>query len=119
MYTAKDFSSLLGTPGFSETLLKNHFGLYEGYVKNTNALEEKLSVMAKEEAFGTPEYNEIKRRFGWEWNGMKLHELYFANMKKGGAALDPNSPLGQKIVAGWGSLDGWAKDFKATGALRG
>ena len=35
-YTPKDFTALLGTEGFSDTLLTNHFTLYEGYVKNTN-----------------------------------------------------------------------------------
>lgn len=119
MYTAKNFESLIGTPGFSDTLLKNHFGLYEGYVKNTNSLDEKLSSLATEAKFGTPEYNELKRRFGWEWNGMKLHELYFANMKNGGVAMNIESTVAKKIAATWGSVDTWAKDFKATGSLRG
>ncbi|HUL29512.1 MAG TPA: superoxide dismutase, partial [Thermodesulfobacteriota bacterium] len=35
-YTAKDYNHLIGTEGFSETLLKNHFTLYQGYVTNTN-----------------------------------------------------------------------------------
>ena len=119
MYTAKKFESLIGTPGFSDTLLTNHFGLYEGYVKNTNALDEKLTVLAKEGKFGTPEYNELKRRFGWEWNGMKLHELYFGNMKNGGVANDSGHALTEKISGTWGSVEDWAKDFKATGSLRG
>jgi len=37
MYEALDFSHLLGTPGFSDNLLNTHFGLYQGYVKNTNS----------------------------------------------------------------------------------
>ncbi len=119
MYTAQKFDSLIGTPGFSDTLLTNHFGLYEGYVKNTNALDEKLTALAKEEKFGTPEYNELKRRFGWEWNGMKLHELYFGNMKNGGVAQNATHALTEKIVASFGSVEDWAKDFKATGSLRG
>ena len=119
MYTAKNFDALLGTAGFSDTLLKNHFGLYEGYVKNTNTLIEKLDGMAKEGKFGTPEYNELKRRFGWEYNGMRLHELYFGNMIKGGVKAPEHSPLCDKIALQWGSCELWAKDFKATGAMRG
>lgn len=119
MYTAKKFESLIGTLGFSDTLLTNHFGLYEGYVKNTNALDEKLTLLSKEGKFGTPEYNEMKRRFGWEWNGMKLHELYFGNMKNGGVAQNATHALTEKIIAGFGSVEEWAKDFKATGSLRG
>ena len=37
-YEAKDYSYLIGMEGFSETLLKNHFTLYQGYVTNTNKL---------------------------------------------------------------------------------
>ncbi len=119
MYTAKNYERLLGTEGMSDALLKNHFTLYEGYVKNTNAALERLEALAKEGKRGTSEYAELKRRFGWEWNGMKLHELYFGNMKKGGGAFDAQSTLGKKIAAQWGSFDEWAKGFKATGTMRG
>ena len=117
MYTAKDHSALLGTEGFSEELLKNHFTLYEGYVKNTNTLVEKLRSGIYQA--GTPEYNELTRRFGWEWNGMRLHELYFGNMIKGGVKAPEHSPLCKKIEETWGHCDSWAKDFKSTGGLRG
>src|SRR3989338_3321826 len=119
MYTAKNFERLLGTAGMSDTLLKNHFTLYEGYVKNTNAALERLEALAKEGKRGTSEYAELKRRFGWEWNGMKLHELYFGNMKKGGRVFGAESALGKKIAAQWGSFEEWAKGFKATGTMRG
>ena len=62
-YTAKDYSRLLGMEGFSETLLKNHFTLYQGYVTNTNKLDEILGQMLKEGKVGTPEFTELKRRF--------------------------------------------------------
>lgn len=120
MYTAKNYEKLLGTAGFSDTLLKNHFTLYEGYVKNTNGTLEKLEALAKEGKRGTAEYAELKRRFGWEWDGMRLHELYFGNMKKDGTErLKEETPLCKKICAQWGSFDEWEKGFKATGALRG
>lgn len=120
MYTAKNYEKLLGTEGFSETLLKNHFTLYEGYVKNTNAALEKLEALAKEGKRSTSEYAEIKRRFGWEWDGMRLHELYFGNMKKGGTeGPKEDSSLCKKICAQWGSFDEWVKGFKVTGAMRG
>ena len=47
MYTAKNYEHLLGTPGFSDALLKNHFTLYEGYVKNTNTILTNLQALAK------------------------------------------------------------------------
>src|SRR5687768_17536481 len=94
-YEAKNYDRLLGTKGFSETLLKNHFTLYQGYVTNTNKL---VDLLAKAEK-GTPQYGEMKRRFGWEWCGMRLHELYFDNMTKESMAFSKDSSLGQKITA--------------------
>ena len=118
-YEAKNFESLLGTKGFGDQLLKNHFTLYQGYVTNTNKVADALAAMAKEGKTTTPEYAELKRRFGWEFNGMRLHELYFGNMTKGGKAIDKNTNLYKKIVADFGSYENWEKDFKATGAMRG
>ena len=82
-------------------------------------LAEMLAAMAKEGKAGTPEYAELKRRFGWEFNGMRLHELYFGNMKKGGAKLKEGSPLHKKIVEDFGSYENWETDFRATGGMRG
>jgi superoxide dismutase, Fe-Mn family len=118
-YETKNFESLLGTKGLSDQLLKNHFTLYQGYVTNTNKVADALVAMAKEGKTATPEYAELKRRFGWEWNGMRLHEYYFGNLIKDGKALDKNSNLFRKIVEDFGSYENWEKDFKATGAMRG
>ena len=115
MYEAKNFEALLGTEGFSDVLLRNHFTLYEGYVSNTN----KVADLLKATELNTPAYNELKRRFGWEWDGMRLHELYFGNMIKGGNKLDGKSALAKKIEGEFGSIEAWEKDFKATGAMRG
>lgn len=118
-YQPKNFDHLLGVPGFGDTLLKNHFTLYQGYVTNTNKLSDALAEMARADKMGTPEYAELKRRFGWEWNGMRLHELYFGNMKNGEVAFDLHSSIAKKIVAQFGSYEYWEKDFKATGTMRG
>ena len=117
-YVVKDFSKLIGMAGFSETLLKNHFTLYGGYVTNTNKVLDTLAQMLKDGKTGAPEYAELKRRLGWEWNGMRLHELYFGNLG-GKAGIDPAGKLAGKLVAEFGSLEAWEKDFRATGAMRG
>ncbi len=118
-YEPKNFENLLGTKGFSDQLLKNHFTLYQGYVTNTNKLSDALSALTKEGKSQTPEYAELRRRFGWEFNGMRLHEHYFGNMIKGGKAIDSNTNLYKKIVKEFGSYENWEKDFRATGAMRG
>lgn len=118
-YEVKNFDHLLGAPGFSDDLLKNHFTLYQGYVTNFNKLNDILVTMEKNDKFGTPEYAELNRRLGWEWNGMRLHELYFGNMTKSGAPLESSSPLTKQIEAEFGTNKMWEKDFKAMGAMRG
>ena len=117
-YQAKDYTSLIGMEGFSQTLLQNHFTLYQGYVTNTNKLSDLLTGMLKEDKAGTPEYSELKRRFGFEFNGMRLHEYYFENLG-GKAPLEKSGTLAQKLADAYGSYDAWEKDFRATGAIRG
>lgn len=119
IYESKSFDNLIGIKGFSEHLLKNHFKLYQGYVTNTNKLIESLNLMIKDGKTGTPEYSEFKRRFGWEFNGMRLHELYFNNLTKSPKKLNQNSALFQKLKKDFGSIEAWEKDFKSTGAMRG
>jgi Fe-Mn family superoxide dismutase len=117
-YNARDYNRLLGMEGFSDTLLKNHFTLYQGYVTNTNKLTDTLNQFLKEGKTGTPEYAELKRRFGWEFNGMRLHEYYFENLGgKGG--INKTGKLYQKLIESFGSYEAWEKDFKATGTMRG
>ncbi len=117
-YTAKDYGHLIGMEGFSETLLKNHFTLYQGYVTNTNKLMDTLTTMLKEGKVGTPEYSELKRRMGFEFNGMRLHEYYFENLA-GKGVLDKSGKLGRKLTEDFGSYEDWEKDFKGTGTMRG
>jgi Fe-Mn family superoxide dismutase len=120
-YAAQDYVKLIGMAGFSETLLKNHFTLYQGYVTNTNKLLDTLGGMLKEgkvAAPPAPEYAELKRRLGWEWNGMRLHELYFGNLG-GSKPLSAFPALEKRIAASFGSAADWEKDFRATGTMRG
>jgi Fe-Mn family superoxide dismutase len=117
-YTAKDYSKLNGMEGFSNTLLTNHFTLYQGYVTNTNKLTDILAGMLKEGKTAAPEYAELKRRFGFEFNGMRLHEYYFENLG-GKSAIDKSGTLAGKLAEAYGSYEAWEQDFKATGAMRG
>lgn len=116
-YIAKDYSKLIGMKGFSETLLKNHFTLYQGYVTNTNRVLDTLGHLVKAGNTATPEFAELKRRLGWEFNGMRLHEYYFENL--GGGGGPPFGKLAQKMAEEFGSVQNWEADFRATGAMRG
>jgi superoxide dismutase, Fe-Mn family len=117
-YEAKDYSKLLGMEGFSDTLLNNHFTLYKGYVTNTSKDMDILTAMLKDGKTGTPEYAELKRRLGWEFNGMRLHEYYFENLG-GKKALDMAGKLAKKLIQDFGSYEAWLQDFKGTATMRG
>jgi len=117
-YAAKDYGKLIGMEGFSETLLKNHFTLYQGYVTNTNKLMDTLGQMLKEGKTATPEFAELKRRFGWEFNGMRLHEYYFENLG-GKGAIDKGGKLFKKIAESFGNYEEWEKDFRGVGTMWG
>lgn len=117
-YAAKDYAKLIGMQGFSENLLKNHFTLYQGYVTNTNKVLDTLNQMLKEGKTATPEFAELKRRLGWEFNGMRLHEYYFENLG-GTAGMNKDGKLAKKMNEVFGGYESWEKDFKATGTMRG
>jgi Fe-Mn family superoxide dismutase len=119
-YQAKDYQTLLGLDGLSERLLENHFKLYQGYVKNVNLLQVELRAMIESDRMmENPMYSELKRRFGWEWNGMMLHEYYFENLSKDKVEHNEESKLHKQFVADFGTHQIWEKDFKGVASLRG
>ncbi len=103
---------MLGTPGFSDAILKQHFELYAGYVKSTNDLLDELHASAPAKP---PAWSELKR----EWNGMRLHEVYFENLTKTVRAPGRDARLPARIGKDFGSREAWEKDFRATGGMRG
>jgi Fe-Mn family superoxide dismutase len=117
-YEAKTFT-LQGLEGISQEQLEQHYKLYQGYVNNTNILNDKVAELIEGGKVGTPEYAELKRRFGFEYDGMRLHEYYFGNMKANGGALAADSRLYKKIEEDFGSYAAWENDFKSTGMMRG
>lgn len=117
-YRAKDYAYLYNMSGFSDALLKMHFQLYQGYVKNTNLLLARLKELEMQDKDLSYDYGALKRRLGWEWDGMRLHELYFDNLG-GNTPLDKSDPLFQKIIKDFGSYEMWKKNFISTGLIRG
>lgn len=117
MYTAKNYENLLGLKGFSDEALRLHFTLYEGYVKNINSILNKWNDGTVEK--GSIEASEIERRMGWEYNGMKLHEIYFGSLSKTPNILNIESKLAKKIEETYGSFDNWVEIFKKIATIRG
>src|SRR6478672_2349787 len=105
-YKAKSFD-IYGLEGISDHTVDVHLKLYEGYVKETNNLTEHIREVLKDgkvDQEEMPAYSELKRRLGFEYNGMVLHEYYFENLKQGGAG-DPghNSPFMQAAEEAFGN----------------
>jgi len=117
-YQAKEYAAVLGMQGVSDATLQNHFKLYQGYVTNTNALWEKTEKLLDQGQEKTPEFAELRRRFSFELDGMRLHEYYFENLK-GDGNPDAGSLIHQQIERDFGSFERWRNDFVGTGAMRG
>ena len=91
-YQVKIFD-LKGLKGLSDLQIETHLELYVGYVRSTNALNEQLAELVRSGKAGTPAYNELTRRLGFEYNGMRLHELYFDNLTSESPHRTKDSPL--------------------------
>src|SRR4026209_1601148 len=121
-YKARQFN-LSGLKGISDETLEMHFKLYEGYVKETNNLTERITKFIQDgqvDQEEMPAYSELTRRLGFEYNGMILHEYYFGNLRRGGSEQPPGSGgLGQAIEQSFGNFDRWKSDFSSVGMMRG
>jgi superoxide dismutase, Fe-Mn family len=119
-YSPKEFAHLKGLKSVNEQTLESHFALYQGYVKRTNGLTERLEGMLKEKkaAGADPVYAELTRRLGFEYNGMVLHEYYFGNLAPGGKGA-PGGKLKSGLEKSFGSFEAWQDDFKAVGTMPG
>lgn len=121
-YESRRFD-LSGLNGISDRTLKSHFTLYEGYVQHTNDLNEKILEYRRKGPIDPAHqlaFSELKRRLGFEYNGMVLHEYYFGNLRRnGGGSPDRTSPFFQKAEAGFGSYENWKTDFVGVGMMRG
>lgn len=113
-YTANDYSHLVGDTPFSEELMETHLKLYEGYVKHTN----KAIEILRNEDDGYKR-GEVRRRFAWEFNGMRLHELYFDAMTPGGTDHDGDKNFVEAIKKEFNDLSTWQKRFREVGSIRG
>ncbi|MDD5304396.1 MAG: Fe-Mn family superoxide dismutase [Elusimicrobia bacterium] len=104
--------------GIGAEQIAQHWALYEGYVKNVNLLNEKIAALSGKKDFG-PEFAELKRRLGFEYDGMILHEHYFGMLKSGQKPLGEDSKLVQLMKKSFGGFDAWREEFAAIGKMRG
>ena len=109
--------------GVSAKTTEEHLKLYSGYVKNTNGVIEKISTLSQE-MFKDGKDNsyligELFRRFSFEYNGMRNHEVYFDSLSDGPKALNPESELAKKIVETCDSVEILLMGLKNMALTRG
>ncbi len=118
MYKVQEQLMPSNLPGFSKEQISDHWNLYEGYVKQVNKFNEELLKLQKTGEGDSLIYADRRRRLGFEYNGMVLHEYYFENLQGGeNTILDKN--LKKEIAKTWGSYQNWLQDFINTGKTRG
>jgi len=115
MYQEQQFE-LPALSGLSAKQIEVHLKLYAGYVKNVNAIIETVKELKKDSEKNALALSELTRRLPFEWNGMRLHELYFEAL--GGSGMQ-NGPVTAALSKTFGSIDLWLAEFKAVGLMRG
>lgn len=121
-YTAKTFN-LPTLKGISEKQVKVHLALYEGYVKHVNLIAETLKGYA---SYGDKATDgdklaiaELRRRFAFEFDGMRMHELYFAQLEAGSSELEAGSALAKAAAKKYGSGENFIAHIREVAGSRG
>ena len=116
-YTARTFA-LPELKGLSPEQIAVHLALYEGYVKHTNLILDTIQKLRTEDAAGNAfVINELRRRLGFEFDGMRMHEYYFEQLE--GGAQAPESALIDAVSAKYGSWDGFIAHLHEVAGTRG
>lgn len=105
--------------GISTRSIEEHLKLYAGYVKHANLIETKIVELQKDFDNNAYIIGELKRRLGFEFDGMRNHEYYFDQFVGGATEMDSSSALASKISNDFGSTDAWLESFKKLAMTRG
>lgn len=117
-YQEKKFT-LPALDGISAQSVEEHIGLYAGYVKNFNAMSAAIEDLLQDPEKNALAIAELRRRHSFEFDGMKLHELYFPQFEGGSTPLTASSPLADALTKHWGSLEAAEARLRQTAAMRG
>jgi len=117
-FTPKTFN-LPVLKGISAKNIEEHLKLYAGYVKNTNLVLEKVAELKKDVEKNAYLLGEVNRRFGFEYNGMRNHEIYFSSLEGSSTSLTAGGLLEKNIIENWGSFEAWLGEFKVIALTRG
>ncbi|MEX0672837.1 MAG: Fe-Mn family superoxide dismutase [Candidatus Paceibacterota bacterium] len=104
----------------SRKSVDEHLKLYGGYVKHTNTILEKVEELERDDLEGNKfTIESLRRRLGFEFDGMRNHEIYFAQLEDGPQELTDDSKLKNAISSYHEDFDTWLADFKQMAKTRG
>jgi hypothetical protein len=115
-YTPKQFT-IPQLEGISKESVEAHLGLYAGYVKNFNAMSEMMPEYAQDPEKHTHALAEIIRRRSFEWDGMRLHELYFEQFEGGATAVTPTSAFAKQLETEYHKFEYFIGMVRAIGGV--
>lgn len=116
-YEAKQFN-IPELVGISQETIDLHLGLYQGYVKHVNLINDKIKAFSTDMENNAYAIAEMQRRLGFEFGGMRNHEYYFAQFE-GGVEAMKDGKLKEMMEAQWGSVENWYKEFVNIAMTRG
>lgn len=117
-YATKTFN-IPTLAGLSEKQVNVHLALYEGYVKHVNLIMEKLEAARNGKLELDPYIvAELRRRFAFEFDGMRTHEYYFEQFEGGVTAPNRNSALALATAEKYGE-QGLVAHIKEVAGSRG
>ncbi|MBU1557647.1 Fe-Mn family superoxide dismutase [Patescibacteria group bacterium] len=105
--------------GISEKQIEEHLKLYSGYVKHTNLIFEKIATLSKDPDNNAYVISELRRRFGFEFNGMRMHEYYFEEFVEGPKEADKDSELSKILSEKYGSVNSAMEYMEDVALTRG
>jgi Fe-Mn family superoxide dismutase len=117
-FTQKQFN-IGPLKGISAKNIEEHLNLYAGYVKHANLVREKIQELKLDSEKNAYALSEVNRRFSFEYNGMRNHEVYFASLEGGANSLPEDNTLALAINKTWGSFENWQNEFKSIAMTRG
>lgn len=116
-YEAKQFN-IPELNGISQETIDLHLGLYQGYVKHVNLINDKIKAFSHDMENNAYAIAEMQRRLGFEFGGMRNHEYYFTQFEGGVESLK-DGKLKEMMEAQWGSVENWYKEFVNIAMTRG
>lgn len=116
MFTEQQFT-IPPLIGMSAKSIEEHIKLYSGYVKNANAIVERMATIDSEKDLYV--LGELFRRFSFEYNGMRNHEVYFSSFEGGATPLNPESALGKTLIGLFGNYETFVREFTSLAVTRG